>query len=136
MPQPFAMRWAVRALAALCVVGALASSAKASELLMYRRDGCVWCAAWDREIGRRLPLRMVDLDRDVAPGVRMRSPVRFTPTFVLVDKGLEVGRIEGYPGDAFFWGLLEQLAKQLQSQPKKGAFIPDALLTASLELMP
>ena len=50
---------------------ALASAAQATELVMFRRDGCPWCAMWDREIGpiyskteigRRAPLRMLDLD--------------------------------------------------------------------------
>jgi hypothetical protein len=112
---------------------------------MYRRAGSPWCATWDREIGpiypktdigRRLPLRMVDLDRGDAPAVRTRSPVRYTPTFVLVENGLEIGRIEGYPGDAFFWGLLERLVEQLPSQPPKGAFGPGTALTARLERMP
>ncbi len=26
-------------------------SAFAAELFMYRREGCSWCLAWDREIG-------------------------------------------------------------------------------------
>jgi hypothetical protein len=51
---------------------------------------------------------MVDIYRDALP-VRVRSPIIYTPTFVLADNGREVGRIEGYPGDAFFWGLLESL---------------------------
>jgi hypothetical protein len=142
MSQPFVMRWAIRALAALCAVVVLASAADAAELLMYRRAGCPWCATWDREIGpiypktdigRRVPLRMVDLDRGDTPAVRTRSPVRYTPTFVLVENGQEVGRIEGYPGDAFFWGLLEQLVEQLPSQPPQGAFVPGTGLTAKLE---
>jgi len=145
MSQPFVMRGAIRALAALCAVVVLASAADAAELLMYRRAGCPWCATWDREIGpiypktdigRRVPLRMVDLDRGDTPAVRTRSPVRYTPTFVLVENGREIGRIEGYPGDAFFWGLLERLVEQLPSRPPKGAFVPGTGLTARLERMP
>jgi hypothetical protein len=145
MLQPVAMRWAIPVLAALCAVMALPSAIGAAELFMYRRDGCPWCATWDREIGpiypktdigRRVPLRIVDLDRNGASAVRTRGPVRFTPTFVLVDKGLEVGRIEGYPGDDFFWGLLERLEEKLRAQPNKGALIPQAILSARLEPMP
>jgi len=36
----------------------------------------------------------------------LERSVHFTPTFILVDDGREVGRIEGYPGEDFFWGLL------------------------------
>ena len=35
--------------------------------------------------------------------------VSFTPTFILVQDGVEVGRIEGYPGEDFFWGLLGKM---------------------------
>jgi hypothetical protein len=96
----------------------LACPAEALELVMYRRIGCPWCAAWDREIGpiytktdvgRRIPVHFVDLDAPSGPKVRLASPVRFTPTFVLVDPDREVGRIEGYPGEDFFWGRLEAL---------------------------
>jgi len=38
---------------------------------------------------------------------------RLTPLFVLVDKGHEIGRISGYPGDDNFWGLLGVLIKKL-----------------------
>jgi hypothetical protein len=112
----------MRALGGLCALAVLAGSAQAAELVMFRRAGCQWCAAWDREIGpiyaktelgRRAPLRMVELDRGVEPALRTRSSVRYTPTFVLAEGGQELGRIEGYPGDAFFWGLLERLLERL-----------------------
>ena len=89
---------------------------------MYRRAGCPWCAAWDEaigpiypksEVGRQLPLRQVDLDKETPPTVALARPVRYTPTFVLVEDGREVGRIEGYPGEDFFWGLLDKLARGL-----------------------
>ena len=93
---------------------------------MFRRAGCPWCATWDREIGaiygktdvgRRAPVRFIDLDRANEATLVLRSPVRFTPTFVLVDEDHEIGRIEGYPGEDFFWGLLERL---LQTPPAPG----------------
>ena len=99
-----------------------AARAEAAELLMYRRAGCPWCQAWDQavgpaypksDLGRLLPLRAVDLDRDQPPAVALARPVLFTPTFVVVDEGREIGRIEGYPGEDFFWGLLGKLARSL-----------------------
>src|SRR5262245_32379360 len=94
----------------------LSTAAPALELVMFRRAGCPWCAAWDREIGpiypkteigRRVPLRLVELDRH--GDLKLASPVRWSPTFVLIDAGREIGRIEGYPGEDFFWGRLEAL---------------------------
>jgi thioredoxin-related protein len=111
-----------RFLASALVLLGLAAPAEAAELLMYRRAGCPWCAAWDQaigpvypktEIGRRLPVRAVDLDGRARPAVALERPVRYTPTFVLVEEGRELGRIEGYPGEDFFWGLLEKLARGL-----------------------
>lgn len=112
-----------RALVALCVATVLvmASAANAAELVMFRRDGCSWCAKWDREIGpiygrtdfnRRAPLRHLNIDRDAAPTF-VHAPVRYTPTFVLVDHGREVSRIEGYPGEDFFWARLANLLEKL-----------------------
>jgi hypothetical protein len=129
MSSPAAMHFRLRAFGALCAIFLLAGGAEAAELVMYRTDGCPWCARWDREIGpiypktdigRRTPLRMVDLVRDSSGGIRVRSPIRYTPTFVLAENGVEVGRIEGYPGDAFFWGLLERLLERLPQRSPKG----------------
>lgn len=98
-----------------------ADLALAAELVMFNRAGCPWCAAWEREIapiyprtdiGRRLSLRRVDI-AEQARETALRQPVRFTPTFVLIEAGREIGRIEGYPGEDFFWARIEKLAETL-----------------------
>lgn len=86
------------------------------ELVMVEERGCAYCAAWNAEIGpiygktaegRFAPLRRIELnDPALANELSLASRPVFTPTFILVDDGRELGRIEGYPGDAFFWGLL------------------------------
>ena len=95
---------------------------QASELLMFERDGCVWCQRWDREIGpvyhktaeaKLLPLRRINAENHAAPGITLASPVRYTPTFVVVDNGREIGRITGYVDDDAFWGLLAALATRI-----------------------
>ena len=115
---------ALPGLAALGPVAAQAGSGARGALVMFRRRGCGWCDAWDREVrlrylasaaGRRLPLRELDLDRDRDHGIAWVRPVRFTPTFLVVDteadgdlKGApERLRIEGYPGEDFFWGYID-----------------------------
>ena len=114
----------IRAVAAAGLMLTLASAAPAAELVMYRSAGCAWCATWDQvigpiypktEVGRRAPVRMADLDAAKSSGVILLRPVRYSPTFVLADDGREVGRIEGYPGEDFFWGLLENLVLKLPS---------------------
>ena len=96
---------------------ALTGPLPAAELVMVEQAGCHYCARWDSEIahiypkteeGRRAPLRRVDL-RALPDDIAFTSKPVFTPTFVLVDKGQELGRIEGYAGDEFFWFLVGQL---------------------------
>lgn len=91
---------------------------------MLERAGCAWCEAFDREIapiygktdeGLRAPLRRVDTEKPVPPDLAFIEIDRLTPVFVLVDGGREIGRIRGYPGEEFFWGLLSVLAKQLDT---------------------
>ena len=95
--------------------------ARAAELVMFAAPGCAWCAAFDRDIGplyaktdegRRAPLRRVEL-RQTPEDLAWIEGVRMTPTFVLVDGRREVGRITGYPGDEFFFGLLNRLLDKL-----------------------
>ena len=89
--------------------------AQTSELLMFERGGCVWCARWDRDVApiyektdeaKLLPLRRVNIDRGTPDGITLAAPVRYTPTFVVIDDGREIGRITGYINDESFWGLL------------------------------
>lgn len=100
------------------------SHARATELVMFERAGCAWCKAFDREIapiyskaeeGLRAPLRRVDTARPVPPDLAFIDMERLTPLFVLVDRGREIGRIRGYPGEDFFWGLLGALMKKLDA---------------------
>lgn len=87
-------------------------------LVMVEQDGCAWCARWDAEIapaypntpeGRFAPLLRADLHEDPPEGVRFSRKVVFTPTFVLINNGKELARMEGYPGADFFWPLLTRM---------------------------
>lgn len=111
-----------------------APHAQAAELVMFESKICEWCDAWHAEIGpiypktdegKRAPLRMVDI-HDIKPSdIANIDGVRFTPTFVLLgDDGQEIGRINGYPGEDFFWGLLSGLIAKLR---------PDAELAADAD---
>ena len=100
-------------------------AARAAELLMFETRGCPWCAAWHRDVGpgypkstegQRAPLRRLDLADTAKAGVTFATPITASPTFVLVDKGREIGRITGFPGADFFWGLLAQLVAKLEPQ--------------------
>ena len=96
--------------------------AQAGELIMFESAGCEWCEVWDEEVGgvyaktpegRRAPLRRVDISDARPVDLRFIKNVVYTPTFVLVENGAEVGRIIGYPGEDFFWGYLGQMLGKL-----------------------
>ncbi len=112
-------------LGALLLVVALAGSARAAELVMLEQPGCVWCLRWNEEIGvvynktaegKRAPLRRVDITRAWPADLADVRPERLTPTFILVENGLEIDRLRGYPGDNFFWPLLTAMLEKLPEQ--------------------
>lgn len=125
-------RWFPRveflSLAALFGVMFITFPARAAELVMFEQAGCVWCEAFDREVapvydktaeGLRAPLRRVTLGRALPPDLAFIEVERLTPLFVLVDKGREIGRIRGYPGEDHFWGLFGALIKKLPDTPDR-----------------
>jgi hypothetical protein len=64
-------------------------------------------------------LRSIEMPAAAPQGVILALPVRISPTFVLTDdEGREVGRIVGYPGPDFFWGLFSDMISRL---PRKQA---------------
>jgi thioredoxin-related protein len=115
----------------ICVVaaivafaGVLAGSARtqAAELVMFERQGCPYCESFNREIapiwprtelGQRAPLRRVDIHSELPSDLHAIVVERITPVFVVVDRGREVGRIRGYPGEDNFWGLVTGLINEL-----------------------
>lgn len=112
-----AIATAITVVVASTAYGVETTPAPLYQLVMVEEDGCVWCERWNAEIapaypksaeGQFAPLRRVDITaipNDLTPTRR----VNFTPTFLLVLNGQELARIEGYPGDNFFWPLLGRM---------------------------
>lgn len=108
------------ALVVLLLLGSWTGVA-AAELLMVEQPGCSWCRRWHDEIGpgyaktaegKVAPLRRADL-RALPPDISFKAAVTATPTFVLVHDGMEIGRLTGYPGAEFFYGMLAPLLGKL-----------------------
>ena len=106
------------------IAGGLAISplpAYAAELVMVEAPGCHYCIEWKKTIGpiypktdagKFAPLVVVDKSDPAPFDQGYLAPIVYTPTFVLVEEGAEVGRVLGYPGEDFFWGILEQLLEE------------------------
>lgn len=107
---------------ALHAVAAGADDDARWRLLLFDDEDCGYCARWEAEVGgtygltregRVAPLSRSALADGVPDGVTLRAPVRYTPTFVLLDAaGNERGRITGYLGEDQFWGLLTVLIER------------------------
>lgn len=119
-PMKYARTLLFAGLSWLVLVGTAAAQ---MELIMVEEPGCIWCARWNDEIseiypktpeGRAAPLRRIDIRDRTPDDLSFARSLHFTPTFVLMLDGEEVSRIEGYPGEDFFWGLLTQMIDRAQ----------------------
>lgn len=115
------MRIILSVLAALALVLFGKPAMAEFRLIMVEQPGCAYCAAWDDQIapaypnteeGKFAPLMRADLHMGPPEGIAYARRVNFTPTFILVDAGVEIARIEGYPGENFFWPMFSQLLQQ------------------------
>jgi hypothetical protein len=91
-----------------------------TQLLMAEEDNCYWCEKWHEDVGeiypktkegKTAPLARFNIHNGYS-GAIFTKGINYTPTFILVNNGLELGRIEGYPGEDFFWALLSILLKE------------------------
>ena len=87
-------------------------------LVMAEEDGCIWCERWNADVGgeypitaegKAAPLRRIDIHSETPEGMSFAKRLTYTPTFVLMRDGQELSRLEGYPGEDFFWPLLQQM---------------------------
>lgn len=94
------------------------SQAQDLRLVMVEERGCRYCIKWNQDVGRgyahtpegsAAPLMRVKRNAPVLKGL---APVVYTPTFILLRNGGELGRITGYPGQMYFW---EELTVLLQA---------------------
>ena len=101
---------------------AAANIASAAELVMFEDPGCEWCQKWNDEIGNTyketkigesVPLRRVMKAASRPSDLTAITNIRYTPTFIVVENGKELGRIVGYPGEDFFWGYLEEIIEKV-----------------------
>jgi len=102
----------------ILAVSTTAAAAADLKLIMFEQHGCVYCERWKAEIapiypktaeGKAAPLQIINIHEPLPKGISLKSRPYFTPTFVLIDGGVEIQRLEGYAGDDFFWVLLEEL---------------------------
>lgn len=101
-------------------------TASPNRLLMVEARGCIYCETWKREIGpgypesaegKAAPLLVTDINGPWPDGVALERRPVITPTFILLQGGKEMGRIEGYPGDNFFYPLIDEMLAKAGLSP-------------------
>jgi hypothetical protein len=107
----------------VCMPGMpVSGTASGLRLIMVEEPGCRFCRRWNAEVGIHYE---ASAQGRIAPLVRVgrsakelsgHKPVIYTPTFILERDGMEIGRIPGYPGEAFFWEELDQLLVQARGE--------------------
>ncbi len=111
-------------------VASLPHVASATELLAVMRDNCPYCRAWEIQVGsiynktdesRVAPLHRIAIDELGRTHYIFNEPVRYTPTFVVMDRGVEIGRIVGYSDEAMFWGLLREILDRMEPRVREMA---------------
>ncbi len=117
----------LRGFAIVLVILLMTRGVIAAELVMFESATCTWCDRWNKEIApiypntneaKCAPLRRVDISDTWPVDLQNIERIVYTPTFVVVEDGQEVGRLVGYPGEDFFWPLLaDQLVKLPEGCP-------------------
>ena|SRR5687767_14427443 len=95
-------------------------AASAAQLVYVEWTGCGICKVFNRQmawayassgIGKRVPLRRVDILQWPADLKKVNRP-SYTPVFILVEKGREVGRFAGYSSPQRFTSNLQRLLRK------------------------
>lgn len=111
------LRAAALALTIAALAAVLPAPAFALELLVFDADWCAPCRKFKKEVmpewreselGSRIPLKLVEMKDQAKLGVEFAEKVAEVPVFVLVDKGVEVGRVVGYANPRKFWAELKE----------------------------
>ena len=98
----------------------LSENLMAAELIMVEQQGCYYCEEWKDQLGHIYPktpegkyAQLKTFDITEVDGIKgLERDVIFTPTFILMEKNKELGRLEGYSSEDFFWELLEVILEK------------------------
>ena len=96
-------------------------------LLMIDDTACPYCELWDEEIGymyskteegQLAPIIRHHYGEKLPAKIKLHSEPVVTPTFILLEDYQERFRIEGYPGEEFFWSFLSEYILRIKNLKK------------------
>jgi len=92
-----------------------------TELIVFETQECLYCQLFRRDVlprvlrsskTRSILVTFVDLNRGNRRNTQLQRPLVVVPTFVLIRRGREVGRITGYTGLQNFFLLMDEMLRQ------------------------
>ena len=110
-------------LMALSLIEAMRAESPNLGLLMIDDTACPYCELWDEEIGymylktqegKLAPLIRHHYGEKLPQNIELLSEPVVTPTFILLENNKERFRIEGYPGEEFFWSFLAEYILRIE----------------------
>ena len=82
------------------------------ELVVMEAPGCIYCTVFRRDVlpayqaserAKDVPIRFLDVNDEAVAALGLDQPVNIVPTFVILKRNKEIGRLPGYVGpEAFF----------------------------------
>lgn len=93
------------------------------ELIVFEVKNCIYCALFRRDVlpkyqrsmrARSVPIRFIDARHAAALNFQLAEPLKTVPTFVLMRRGREAGRVAGYTGPEPFFHFVRQMVRQAQ----------------------
>ena len=108
-------------LLALSLIETMRAESPNLGLLMIDDTACPYCELWDEEIGymyfktqegKLAPFIRHHYGEKLPQNIELLSEPVVTPTFILLENNKERFRIEGYPGEEFFWSFLSEYIMQ------------------------
>ena len=85
------------------------------ELVVMEAPGCIYCTVFRRDVlpaylasaqAKDVPIRFLDVNDEQVASLGLDQPVNIVPTFVILKRNKEVGRVPGYVGpEAFFHSI-------------------------------
>ena len=110
-------------LMALSLIETIRAESSNLGLLMIDDTACPYCELWDEEIGymyfktqegKLAPLIRHHYGEKLPQNIELLSEPVVTPTFILLEHNKERFRIEGYPGEEFFWSFLAEYILRIE----------------------
>lgn len=99
-----------------------AAQGQGLRLVMVAINGCPFCLRFEREVepqyaqsaeGRIAPLVKVKIG---ALSLKRFGDIKVTPTFLVLQGTIEIGRIAGYPGRDGFWLEIAEILSQADTK--------------------